>query len=245
MTLRFRPSRTDHANEAVTNSLCLTLVWCLVLAFNGSAHAAHCKSWPAPGLNWSSCDKSRLMLAGANLEGANLFGADFSMTDLRESHLNFANFEKAKLVRASLAGANADNAAFTRIEAHRANFVAFSAQAVSFAGAELQRADFGRARLKKANFEKAELGRAKFVGAKLKDVRFTLANLSRADFSGASFAGSIELDQAILFLTRLEGVDISAATGLRQSQIDAACGDAATKLPRGISAPKSWPCMFD
>lgn len=237
--------RTGHANERITTALCLTLVLCLVVALNGSAHAAHCKSWPAPGLNWSGCSKSQLMLAGADLEGANLFSADFSMTDLRGSNLKSANLEKAKLVRASLVGANADDAIFAHVEAHRANFVRFSAQNVTFAGAELQRADFGQARLSKADFEKAELGRARFGGAKLEDVRFSLANLSRTDFSGASFSGSIAFDRAILFLTRFEGTDLSAATGLRQSQIDAACGDAATKLPRGLSAPASWPCMFD
>ncbi len=226
----------------------LTLVLGLAMAAlvpRGTAQASHCKSWPMPGLNWSGCDKSHLMLEGADLEGANLSGTDFSLTDLRGANLSRANLEKAKLVRASLAGATAKTANFTRVEGHRASFVRFSAERTSFTSSELQRADFSLARLIDVNFEKAELGRAILTGAKLENVRFSLANLSRADFTGTSFAGTTAFDRAVLFLTRIEGSDLSRATGLRQSQIDIACGDAFTKLPAGLSAPASWPCMFD
>ena len=216
-----------------------------IFGFGSSALAAHCRGWPEPGVNWSECNKSRLMLAGADLEGANLFGANFTMTDLRDANLRLANLEKTKLVRASLAGASARKTTFARAEAYRASFFRFSARDVSFEGAELQRSDFGQADLVRVNFEKSELGRAKFGGAKLEDVRFSRANLSRADFSGASFAGVSAFDRSVFFLTRIEGADLSAATGLRQSQIDTACGDASTKLPPGLSVPASWPCMFD
>ncbi|NEK55267.1 pentapeptide repeat-containing protein, partial [Rhizobium leguminosarum] len=49
-------------------------------------------------------------------------------------------------------------------------------------------------------------------------------------------------DRAFMFLTHIEGLDLSAATGLEQAQIDLACGDASTKLPVGLSAPTTWPC---
>ncbi len=217
----------------------------LVLAFTGPAAAIHCKSSPAPRLNWSDCNKSHLILRRADLEGAILLNTNFTLTDLRDANLKSANLEKAKLVRASLAGANAEKANFARVEAHRTSFVGISADGASFANAELQRADFSRARLTGANFERAELGRAKFDRAKLKGIRFSFANLSRADLSGAIVEGPTEFDRAVLFLTRIEGVDLSAATGLRQAQIDLACGDATTKLPPGVSVPASWPCKFD
>lgn len=209
------------------------------------AAAANCKSPPAPGLDWSGCNKSHIKLAGADLKGANLSSVDFTLTDLRAADFRSSNLEKAKLVRASLAGASAQNAIFARVEAHRASFVRFFARNVSFASAELQRADFSRAHLIDVDYKKAELGRAKFQGTILEDVQFSRANLSRADFSGASFAGSIEFDGSILFLTRVEGIDLSAASGLLQSQIDMACGNAATKLPLGLTAPARWPCEFD
>ncbi|WP_173513874.1 pentapeptide repeat-containing protein [Sinorhizobium psoraleae] len=217
----------------------------LALAWADPAAAEHCKNSPAPGLDWSECRKSRLMLSEADLESANLFKTNFTLTDLRRANLKSANLEKAKLVRASLVGASAEKANFAQVEAHRANFAGISAKGASFVNAELQRADFSQARLTDANFEKAELGRATFHGAKLKGTRFSRANLSRADFSGAYIEGAIALDGSILFLTRIEGVDLSAATGLQQAQVDQTCGDAATKLPPGLAVPARWPCEFD
>ncbi len=239
-----RISRTRQGLMSMSLTLMLALGMVALVSWD-FAQASHCKSWPTPGLNWSGCNKSHLMLGGADLEGANLSGTNFSLTDLRDANLSTANLEKAKLVRATLAGAIAKSANFSRVEGHRASFVRFSAERTSFTGAELQRADFSLARLIDVNFEKAELGRARFTGARLESVRFSLANLSRVDFTGTSFAGSTAFDHAILFLTRIEGIDLSRATGLRQSQIDIACGDASTKLPPSLSAPANWPCMFD
>ncbi|WP_157628198.1 pentapeptide repeat-containing protein [Ensifer sp. BR816] len=230
------------ARRAVIHAL---LTAALALIWAGSAAATHCKNAPAPGLDWSDCKKTRLMLREADLEGANLFSADFTMTDLRDADLKSANFEKAKLVRASLAGANAEKANFARVEAHRASFAGISAKGASFANAELQRTDFSRARLIGANFERAELGRSNFDGAKLNGTRFSLANLSRADLSGVIIKGPVAFDRSVLFLTRIEGLDLSAATGLQQAQIDLTCGDDATKLPPGLSVPARWPCEFD
>ncbi|RVN83649.1 pentapeptide repeat-containing protein, partial [Sinorhizobium meliloti] len=155
------------------------------------------------------------------------------------------NLEKATLVRASLAGARADKANFSRVEAYRGNFSAISAENASFASAELQRTDFTGARLTGADFEKAELGRANFDKAVLTGTRFSMANLSRAKLSGAVLEGPIDLDRAFLFLTRIEGVDLSSASGLTQEQVDLTCGDGATKLPSGLAAPGKWPCPPD
>ncbi|MDK1491261.1 pentapeptide repeat-containing protein [Sinorhizobium sp. 7-81] len=217
----------------------------LALVWASPAAAVHCRNSPAPGLDWTDCNKSHLILRGANLEGATLLGADFTLTDLRDANLKSANLEKAKLVRTSLAGAKAEKANFDRVEAHRSIFVGMSAEGASFANAALQRADFSRAHLTGVNFEKAELGRAKFVGAKLKGIRFSRANLSRADLSGAIIEGPIAFDHSVLSLTRIEGVDLSAATGLQQAQINLACGDTATKLPPELTVPATWPCDFD
>jgi uncharacterized protein YjbI with pentapeptide repeats len=71
-----------------------------------------------------------------------------------------------------------------------------------------------------------------------------LANLSRADFREATFAKPVDFDRAFMFLARLEGVDLTAATGLTQWQVDMACGDDKTVLPAGLTKPKAWPCKF-
>ncbi|WP_026619780.1 YjbI with pentapeptide repeats (plasmid) [Ensifer sp. WSM1721] len=211
----------------------------------GAAESADCKGSPGRGTDWHDCNKRLLMLGGSDLEASNLVSTDFTMTDLRDTNLGSANLEKATLVRASLAGARADKANFTRVEAYRGNFSGISAQNASFVSAELQRTDFSGARLTGADFEKAELGRANFEGAVLTGTRFSMANLSRANLSGAVFEGPIDLDRAFLFLTRIEGLDLSAVTGLKQEQVDLACGDGATKLPAGLSAPAKWPCPPD
>lgn len=209
------------------------------------AAAADCGSSPAAGLDWRDCSKRSIVIPGSDLQGADLFSTDFTMTDLSGSNLTAANLEKATLMRASLAGAKAEKANFARIEAYRANFAGMSAEGASFTAAELQRADFTGARLTGGNFEKAELGRANFDKAVLTGATFSLANLSRADLSTATFEGPIVLDRAFMFLTRIEGLDLSAAQGLEQEQVDLACGNAQTKLPAGLSAPDGWPCASD
>jgi uncharacterized protein YjbI with pentapeptide repeats len=71
-----------------------------------------------------------------------------------------------------------------------------------------------------------------------------LTNLARADFRGATLSKPVDFDRAFFFLTRIEGVDLAAATGLTQWQLDMACGDDKTMLPAGLKKPKDWPCQF-
>ena len=234
---------------ALSNALCAALTLAVrtvapaLLAY--PAAAADCQSSPYAKVDWTECDKSMLMLSGSDLSDANLTDADFSSTDLREANLVGANLEKATLVRASLAGAKADKANFARIEGYRTSFAGMSAPGASFASAELQRADFSGAVLTGTDFQKAELGRVNFSKANITGTSFPMANLSRAELRGATFEGPIDLTDAFLFLARMEGLDLSKATGLKQLQIDLACGDAATKLPAGITTPATWPCKFE
>ena len=213
----------------------------VALAFSaGAAEAAECRS-----IDWRGCNKSNLILKAANLEGASLVDTDFSETDLRGARLDSANLEKATLLRASLAGASAEKANFGKVEAYRSDLSGLAGENASFASAELQRSRFIDARLKSADFQKAELGRAEFSGSVLANNSFALANLSRADFRGTTMEGPVDFAGAFLFLTRFEGVDLGAATGLRQEQVDIACGDAATVLPQGLTTPRTWPCGFE
>ena len=52
----------------------------------------------------------------------------------------------------------------------------------------------------------------------------------------------MHLGGAHLFRTQLRGTNLAAAVGLNQGQLDIACGGPDTKLPAGLSPPKSWPC---
>jgi uncharacterized protein YjbI with pentapeptide repeats len=249
-TARLSPS-TPSPELATSNrrpfpvTLAAALSVCVPFLAFSPAGATDCNSAPAPNLDWRQCSKRSVMLQQSDLQGANLSEADFSATNLDGANLASANFEKANLQRTWFNGATATMANFARVEGYRSSFEGTSAQGANFASAELQRANFRNAQLKGANFEKAELGRANFRNAVLTATRFTLANLSRADFTSASFTGPIDFDRAFLYLTRIEGLDLSAATGLQQSQIELACGDAATKLPPGLKKPTGWPCPPD
>lgn len=223
----------------------IALPLALVIASDRTAFGADCSSAPEPGIDWSECSKKALMLEGSDFQGANLSGTDLMLTDLSRTNMNAANLEKASLARAWFTGATAEKTNFNRIEGFRTGFDRVSAAGATFASAELQRASFKGSVLTGVNFEKAELGRADFSGAVLTGARFPYANLSRADLSKATFEGGLDLSHAFLFLTRIEGLDLSTSTGLEQEQIDLACGNASTKLPPGFMAPSNWPCPFD
>lgn len=225
-------------------SLALLTISLLGIAWQ-SASANACRSAPAPGINWQGCDKKLLMLGGSELQNAKLGEADFSATDLRGANLGGADLEKAKFIRATLAGASAKGTSFARVEAYRTDFSGLAAENASFESAELQRSNFSDAQLPNTNFTKADLGRSQFDGAEVGGSRFSLANLARADFRKASFSKPVDFDRAFFFLTRIEGVDLTASTGLVQWQIDMACGDDQTLLPNGLKKPANWPCKFE
>jgi uncharacterized protein YjbI with pentapeptide repeats len=208
------------------------------------AAALNCRSDPAPEMDWTDCNKAAIMLGGSDLSKAVLFNVDFSGTDLRDSRLQGANFEKATLIRAALSGSDATGANFSRVEAYRTSFAKMIAKGANFGSAELERADFSGADLEGANFNKSELGRAVFDDALLTGTSFQFANLSRVELSKARYAGPIDFTGAFLYLTRIEGIDLSAAKGLTQAQIDQACGNEDTVLPPGLTMPAAWPCKF-
>ncbi|MDQ6436196.1 pentapeptide repeat-containing protein [Mesorhizobium sp. LHD-90] len=237
-----RAFRTTARSAGLPAAVMVGALFSACLAASSTAQAASCKSEPAPSIDWQDCPKANLVLEQSALDGANLFSADFSYTDLRGSSLIGANFEKATLIRSSLAGSKADKANFNRVEGYRTVFSQVSAAGASFASAELQRADFTGADLTGVDFEKAELGRANFTDAVITGARFPMANLARAQLQAAKFEGPLAFDGAFLFLTHIEGMDLSQATGLQQWQIDQACGDQNTKLPADLKAPADWPC---
>lgn len=86
-------------------------------------------------------------------------------------------------------------------------------------GADLIGADLRRADLRAANLRGARL-----VGADLRG-----ADLRRADLIGADLRGA-----------RLGAADLRGSLFVVQSQLDAALGDAATRLPRGLRRPAHW-----
>jgi hypothetical protein len=114
-------------------------------------------------------------------------------------------------------------------------------------GANLSGADLNGANLSDANLSVAILFDANLSGAILSDANLSgavlgnvVGSLNGANLSGAILFGA-NLSGAYLFRANLSGADLSGARFLTQTQLDAACGDANTKLPEGFKPPK--PCQ--
>jgi uncharacterized protein YjbI with pentapeptide repeats len=114
------------------------------------------------------------------------------------------------------------------------------------AGLEARGLNLSRARLRQADLSLTVLNRTRFNNADLRDVEayggvFSGSSFSGADLTNASFVGT-HLDGAGFAGATLTGVNFSGArltgvSGLTQSQLDRACGDAATALPPRLRIP--------
>jgi uncharacterized protein YjbI with pentapeptide repeats len=85
-------------------------------------------------------------------------------------------------------------------------------------------ADLMGAKLKGAGLRGANLRGAYLIAADLRDADLRLADLIGADLRDAD----------------LRGADLTGSLFLTQSQVNAARGDAATKLPPGLTRPSHW-----
>ena len=112
-----------------------------------------------------------------------------------------------------------------------------------FQNSELKGKNFARARLRQADMSAAVMNHTSFAGSDLRDVNaygavFSSANFAGANLTNATFVGTY-LEGANLSGAHLEGANFSGAEmerarGLTQRQLDGACGDESTHLPRGL-----------
>ncbi len=86
----------------------------------------------------------------------------------------------------------------------------------------------------------ADLTGADLTGADLRGASLRGACLIAADLSGADLAGA-DLTGADFRGASLRGADLSGSIFLVQSQLDAATGDAGTRLPPSLTRPAHWP----
>jgi uncharacterized protein YjbI with pentapeptide repeats len=115
-------------------------------------------------------------------------------------------------------------------------------------GLTLRAKDFSGARLRQADLSAGVFSRSRFGRADLRDLNgygavFTGADLRGADLTAATLVGAYlegaDLTGANLTGANLSGAEMHRARGLTRAQLGRACADAATTLPRGLSAP---PC---
>jgi uncharacterized protein YjbI with pentapeptide repeats len=203
---------------------------------------ADCSSKPVPGVNWESCRKRNLVLSGSDLRNGNFRQTNFASTDMRTSKIDGADFSKAALIRVVFDDSSAEQTNFEKAIGYRASFRNSNLSGAIFRKSELVRADFSGSVLTGADFSKSVVGRTLFNEAIMANNDFSFANIARADFRKAVVTGTITFEGAFSFQTRFEGVDLTKSTGLRQWQIDMACGDKKTLLPGGLRKPDQWPC---
>lgn len=112
-----------------------------------------------------------------------------------------------------------------------------------FGGLELKGRNFSRARLRQADLSLSVMNRTSFAGADLRDVNayggvfssasFVGANMTNATFVGTYLQGA-NFRGAVLTGVNFSGAEMDRAVGLTQGQLNGACGDQATTLPRGL-----------
>lgn len=108
---------------------------------------------------------------------------------------------------------------------------------------ELKGRNFAGARLRQADLSLSVMNRTSFAGGDLRDVNayggvFTGANFAGANLTHATFVGTYlqgaNFRGATLTGVNFSGAEMDRAVGLTQAQLNGACGDEATTLPRGL-----------
>ena len=138
---------------------------------------------------------------------------------IQRGWLSHAQLQGFYLHRLNLSGADLFNAGLEAVDLGYANLNA----------AYLREADLRHSNLVGTNFRKADLSGANLESAFTLVKGVTPRPTRAADFSGAKLQGA-----------RLHKTDLRGATGLTQSQLDEAEGDAATQLPTTLEPPTAW-----
>ena len=125
---------------------------------------------------------------------------------------------------ASCPGCNLFQADFGNKEMKSRNFAGARLRQADLSAAVMNRTSFARADMRDVNAYGAVFSSASFAGADLTNATFVGTYLEGANFSGAHLTGA-----------NFSGAEMERAVGLTQAQLSAACGDEATRLPRGLS----------
>ncbi len=118
----------------------------------------------------------------------------------------------------------------------QADLAYLDAKDIDVSGARLRQSDMQLATFDNWNLSGANISVANLFGARFNKSNFSNANLQRATMVGAYF-GSSQFNGADLTAANISGADLSIARGLVQSQLDRACGDNSTMLPKGMTVP--------
>jgi len=192
----------------------------------------------------SGCDLSKTTMNGLKIHdsdfssslfnGSNLSGASFD-----RSNLSGAHFKKALLLRAEgrqvdMSGADFRDTTWTEASLLETNFKQANLYRADLTRTTFNKSDFSGASLIGAIAPDSKFKDTHFVGARLDHVNLKNADLSRGIFHDAKFGNAILLG-ANLDGADFSSADLSQAQGLKQEQLDEACGNMNTVLPVGLS----------
>jgi uncharacterized protein YjbI with pentapeptide repeats len=122
------------------------------------------------------------------------------------------------LTGAKMSNSNFNRSDFSNAVLVRADATSSEFEAADFTGADLTRATLVDAQCPHAVFQRAVLAHSNARGADFRHAVFDGADLTRMNFDNAD----------------LSGADLRRARGLTQAQLNRACGDGNTLLPRGL-----------
>ncbi|MEM5517303.1 pentapeptide repeat-containing protein [Henriciella sp. AS95] len=120
----------------------------------------------------------------------------------------------------------------------QANLAYLDAKNVDVSGSRLRQSDMQLSTFDDWNLSGANLTIANMFGVRFNRSDFSGADLTRANMVGA-YVGTSNFAGANLTDVNISGADLSIARGLTQHQLDRACGDNSTMLPKGL---KVRPC---
>lgn len=107
---------------------------------------------------------------------------------------------------------------------------------IDLSGSRLRQADLSVSTMNGSDFESANLTVANLFAGRFTSANFRNADLSEAYLVGGYFGGA-DFSGANLTHTNLSGADMATTRGLTQSQLDRACGDEYTVLPKPLRIP--------
>ena len=106
-------------------------------------------------------------------------------------------------------------------------------------GIEGKKANLYEANLQEATLSSANLQKAWLMKANLQEASLVKANLQQADLGHANLQQA-DLYEANLSKADLRGANLTDVKNLTQAQLNQACVDEHTKLPKGLTRPE--PC---
>lgn len=164
---------------------------------------------------------ARIQMSSGSCAGCDLSNKAMNGVQLKGANLSGSLFNNSNLSGGSLDGSDLSGAQFRSALMYRVRGENVTLLRAVLEDATLTEANLTNSKLANANLSRANLSRGVFTDTDFNSARFDYADLTDAKLDNADFSGA----------------NMSKAQGLKQAQLDVACGDERTRLPVGLSMP--------